>query len=102
MNLKHKFPDKSPKTAFRVMDGEAVVVIPEDNEVKILNEVGSRVWELIDGNRDITKITSLICNEFDISHETAREDIMKFIDELYHKKMVILLDSPNTQEGKCT
>jgi hypothetical protein len=98
MNLGDKYPDKSPLTAARLMDGEAVVVVPQDNEVKILNEVGSRIWELLDGRRDINRICSIISSEFVVSYDEAVEDIVEFINELCEKKMVVMLESPKDNE----
>ncbi|MCK5139364.1 MAG: PqqD family protein [Thermodesulfovibrionia bacterium] len=98
MELKDKYPDKSPLTASRLMDGEAVVIMPQDNEVKILNEAGSRIWELLDGRQDISQISRVISDEFEVSCDKALEDIIGFIDELYQKKMVVLLDRPKSND----
>ena len=98
MELKDKYPDKSPLTASRLMDGEAVVIMPQDNEVKILNEAGSRIWELLDGRQDISQISRVISDEFGVSCDKALEDIIGFIDELYQKKMVVLLDRPKSND----
>ncbi len=97
MDLKGKYIDKSPETASRLMDGEAVIIIPQDNEVKILNEVGSRIWELLDGSHDIKQISDVISDEFEVSHDKALKDIMEFINELYQEKMVILLEEPKSK-----
>ena len=97
MDLKGKYIDKSPWTASRLMDGEAVIIIPQDNEVKILNEVGSRIWEILDGSCDIKQISDMISDEFEVSRDKALKDIMEFINELYQKKMVVLLEEPKNK-----
>jgi hypothetical protein len=98
MDLKGKYPDKSPMTASRIMDGEAVIIMPQDNEVKILNEVGSRIWDVLDGSQDIDQIISVISDEFDVTRDKALQDITEFIRELYQKNMVVLLDRPKEKE----
>ena len=94
MNLHSTYPLKSPQTASRVIDGEAVIIIPQDNEVKVLNEVGSRIWDLIDGQRDLNEVSTLISDEFEVSSGQAFEDITEFINDLSRKKMVNLNSSP--------
>lgn len=97
MDLIGKYPDKSLHTASRLIDKEAVVIIPKDNEVKVLNEVGSRIWELLDGSRNIRQIATVISDEFEVGYDKTLSDIVKFVDELCRKKMAIL--SENAKEG---
>lgn len=98
MNLNDKYLDKSPQTASRIIDGEAVIIIPQEDNVKVLNGVGSRIWELLNGTRDVKQISSEISNEFDISHDEAFKDITEFVNELYQKNMVVVLNSPGENE----
>lgn len=83
-------PDKSPETASRLIDNEAVIIVIKENEVNVLNEVGSRVWDLIDGKKDVKQIASVISDEFNVSFDEAIKDTEMFIDELSRKNMVIL------------
>ena len=94
MSLQNRYPLKSPLVASRLIDGEAVIIIPQDNEVKVLNEVGSRIWELLDGQRDMINLSALIAGEFDVSPDQALEDITEFIADLWGRKMVVLHDRP--------
>jgi hypothetical protein len=94
MSLHNQYPLKSPQTASRVIDGEAVIITPQNNEVKVLNEVGSRIWDLLDGNLDMKEVSSVISDEFEVSFDQALEDTTEFIDDLHRQKMVLLHDSP--------
>ena len=98
MDLKNKYPDKAPQTASRLIDGEAVIVVPQKDEVKVLNEVGSIVWELLDGRNTIGQMAKVISEEFEISPENAEKDIVDFLCDLYEKDMVILLDEPRDED----
>ncbi len=99
MNLNNKYLDRSPQTASRIIEGEAVIIVPREDKVKVLNGIGSRIWELLNGTRDIEQITSEITSEFDVPHDEALKDIMEFINELYQKNMVVLLNSPKDNNG---
>ncbi len=94
MSLHSTYALKSPETASRVIDGEAVIITPQNNEVKVLNEVGSRIWELLDGRQNIRAVSSVISDEFDVSEDQAMEDTEEFINELSNRQMVLLHNSP--------
>ncbi|RMF93791.1 MAG: PqqD family protein [Candidatus Schekmanbacteria bacterium] len=44
-----------------------------------LNEVGAKIWELIDGKRKIKDIRDAILEEFDATEEQVNEDLREFI-----------------------
>jgi hypothetical protein len=92
MKLAEKYPVLHPQVAARIIDGEAVIVLPESGQVNVLNEVGSRIWELIDGTRSVGEITEIIVAEYDVTAEQAERDISDFIQELVDNKMLVLAD----------
>lgn len=47
-----------------------------------LNEVGARVYELIDGERRVREIVESIVSEFDIERGDAENDVRVFIEQL--------------------
>ena len=47
-----------------------------------VNEVGARVYELIDGKRSLRAIVEAIMAEFDVAFETAESDVRDFISQL--------------------
>jgi hypothetical protein len=94
MSLHNQYPLKSSQTASRIIEGEAVIITPQNNEVKVLNEVGSRIWDLLDGRLDMKEVSSVISDEFEVSFDQALEDTTEFIDELLQRKMVLLHNSP--------
>ena len=92
MKLAEKYPVFHPQVAARIIDGEAVIVLPESGQVNVLNEVGSRIWELIDGTRSVGEITEIIVAEYDVTAEQAERDVEEFIQELVENKMLVLAD----------
>lgn len=75
-------------TSFKVIDGEALVVLPHTGEYKILNGVGSLVWQLLDGSRDLDSIISRVCDEFEVGPEQARSDVEQFLLDLDRAQML--------------
>ena len=80
--FKKMIPKRNSDAAFRVIDGEAMVVLPEKGEVKVLNNVGSRIWELMDGSATIEEISKIICMEYEVEEKNAISDVMDFLKEL--------------------
>jgi len=79
---------KSPKTAWRIIEGEAVILSMESKVLRGLNPVGSRIWELIDGQRSLEEITGTIVLEFDVTPADAAQDVRAFIQELLDRGLV--------------
>ena len=69
------------RTACRVIDGKAVVIAIDQNQVHVLNGVGTRVWELCDG-RPLTAIVAQIVTEFEVEHARAESDVHAFARQL--------------------
>ncbi len=66
----------------RTIGGEAVVVVQSAAEVMVLNEVGTRVIELVDGSRTVGDIVELLLGEFNVGDEQLVADVSTFLDEL--------------------
>ena len=86
--MEKKIPIKSRSTASQIIDGEAVIIVPSEQMVNILNSVGCRIWELTDGRKSIAEIAEILTEEFDVSYETALKDAIEFTGDLAEKKMM--------------
>ena len=80
----------NPMVVGRIVNDEAVLVLPEIGEVKVLNEVGSRIWELTDGTLSINQISTLIFDEFEIDKSTAQKDTLEFAVECLEMEIFII------------
>ena len=88
MKIEEKIPIKSPDIADQIIDGEAVIITPGQMMVNVLNAVGSRIWDLADGERNIENIAKILTEEFDVSYETALEDATEFTGDLAEKEIM--------------
>lgn len=77
-----KVPGPHPQAAFRVVDGEGVMVLARDGQIQVLNEVGARVYELVDGQRTIGSIAEIIVAEFNVGKAEAMSDVSEFVKQL--------------------
>jgi len=79
---------RHPHAAARNYDGEAFIVVPGLGEYNILNSLGSRVWELIDGTRGFEEIVDVITAEYEVSRDEAQKDVTEFLDALREHQMI--------------
>ena len=78
-----QYPRRHPEASFRQMGEEGgLVVLPNRNEVKVLNPVAIKVFGLLDGEHTPEQMASLVAEEFDVSEEQALEDVNGFVEEL--------------------
>lgn len=81
-------PVRSAATAWRVIEGEAVILSMDTKILRGLNPVGSRVWEMIDGRRSVDEIVDAIAREFTTERATAATDVGAFVRELLDRGLV--------------
>ncbi len=74
--------EQSPRTAARVVEGRALVIVIDDRKLHSLNGVGTRVWELAEGGRTLGEIADALVAEFDVTRDVALADARQFIGEL--------------------
>jgi hypothetical protein len=85
------------KTAYRTIDGEAVVVNLKESVFHTLNPVATFIWEQADGRIKTRQIIERICEEFEVDRDMAEKDCLEFLGELVGKSLVVL--SPDPVEG---
>ncbi len=79
---------KDPNIVSREIGGEVILVpikrkLADVNAIYLLqDDVSIRIWELIDGQRNVHEIRDTICKEFDVDQREAEEDLNKFLKQL--------------------
>jgi hypothetical protein len=81
-------PIPNPGVVSRLINNEAVLVLPTRGKIQVLNEVGARIWNLIDGSRTAGDIISLIESEYLVSSEDAKRDTMLFLSQLADREII--------------
>jgi hypothetical protein len=76
--------------------GEEFVLVPicasaaQVDSVYVLNEVGARTWELLDGSRTVTEICAAIVAEFEVDPEVVARDLRDFLADLEQVSAIAL------------
>jgi hypothetical protein len=47
-----------------------------------MDEIGSLIWKLIDGQTTVQEIVEAVCGSYDIGHAEATKDVSEFLDAL--------------------
>ncbi|HYB73900.1 MAG TPA: PqqD family protein [Candidatus Sulfotelmatobacter sp.] len=79
--------ERDPTFVSRQIAGETILVPIRQNmgdleSVYSVNEVGTRVWELLDGSRTLGDIRDRIADEFEVGMEALARDLLEFLKQL--------------------
>lgn len=83
-----KVYQRSSETRYRILEGEAVVVCLDAGEVFVLNDVGARVMDLLDGRRTLADIRDLLLIEYEVGKAQLEQDLHSYIHELKEARIV--------------
>jgi hypothetical protein len=77
----------------RRISGETILVpvaghVGDLDSVYTLNEVGSFIWDLIDGRRSARAIAEAVAAEYDVASDQAARDVADLLGELEAKGLV--------------
>lgn len=79
----------SPDAAWRRIDGLVAIVSLGANRVRLLNRVGSYLWERCDG-RSVGSLHRELCEHFSVSEDVALTDLEAFVTDLAGRGLVTL------------
>lgn len=73
---------RSSAVRFRVLDDEGVVIHQKAGEVLVVNEVGARVLQLLDGKRTVGAVVESLTEEWQVTPEDLRRDVEDYLRRL--------------------
>ena len=78
----------SPDALYKNLDGEAVLVSLKNSTYYGLDEVGTRIWELIQGKGSLGAVLEGVLAEYDVAERDAAGDLLKLVDELLEQGLL--------------
>lgn len=75
--------------------GESVILNLKSGTYYGLNEVGSRVWELIQEPKTVQDIYDSILQEYDVEVQTCQRDVQTLLNDLLTAQLVEIQDAAN-------
>ncbi len=73
---------QSSRTASRVVDGQAVVIVIDRQHLHTLNGVGTFVWTHAERPIGIDQLVDQLVAEYEVPPHRAREEVLHFAGEL--------------------
>lgn len=65
--------------------GQSVI---ESNGLYALNELGSFIWDMLPDVESIDDIVKEVLNEYEVDEETAKNDIIEFINKMKELQII--------------
>ena len=70
------------------IDGETVMMSIENGQYYGLDDIGSRIWELIEKPIKVSDLIDTLLERFDVDRETCERDVLKFLNELNEDRIL--------------
>jgi len=72
----------SPDVLAQEVSGEMVLLDLEKEQYLGLNEVGTRIWQLLQEHQDLALIYDVLKDEYEVDEALLEADLNKLIDEM--------------------
>ena len=83
---------RNPNQVFSEVDDEVVMLSITNSEYYNLNEIGSIIWRQLKESTSLNKLISKLTQEFEVSEDECRTDVLPFINELLELGIIEMLD----------
>jgi len=80
----------SPDVLYQTVEGRAVLLDLRDERYYSLDDVGTRMWQLLLDHQEISIIADRMVELYDVEAEELRRDLAGFISKLAAAKLVEL------------
>lgn len=79
---------KGEDVVARFLEDRAILLHPDSRHPFRLNEVGTRIWELMDRHNRIEDLIEALSGVYEIDRDQAFPDIMAFLEELLKRNLI--------------
>lgn len=79
----------NPNVITQVLTEGAAIVKTDSEQVTIINSTGYAIWSLLDGQRSLEEVTSLVASQFNTTPETVSKEVVAFTEQLLAKGFTI-------------
>lgn len=70
------------------MDGETVMMDIDKGKYYGFNNVGSRIWELVEKPIKVDDVISALLKEFNIDNKICENSVITFLNRLYYEDLI--------------
>lgn len=73
---------------WREIEKKAVIVSIKDNEVIVLNEVGTEIWKFLNNERKLDQIIEHVLSMFEADRSTVKRDVEEFLEKMQQRELL--------------
>ena len=78
---------------YEIIDGEAVIVLNENNSMISLNRMGTEIFSILRNSASFfNRLFEYVCDNYDIDRETATMDLKEFITSLREYGLIVVTE----------
>ena len=70
------------------LGGEAVILGLESGQYYSLNDVGTRIWELVQGPTTVLDVRDAILVEYDVPPERCEQDVLDVLEDMASEGLI--------------
>jgi hypothetical protein len=71
---------RGTRVAARKVAGEMVILSADDSSLYVLNDIGTAVWEAVDGRTPLSAIVDdVVCRDYEVDRDSALRDVREFV-----------------------
>jgi len=83
---------RAPDVYATTIDGDVVVFNVEKGQYYGMQEVGVRIWELIEQPASIAAVCDTLMDEFSVDRATCEQHVLKFVKDLREAQLIEVRD----------
>ena len=72
---------RNPQIMFTDLDDAVVMMDADEGMYYELDPVGARIWTLLETERSVEEMCTLLVAEYDVTPETCRDDVLAFLEQ---------------------
>ena len=89
---------RSDDVLFQELDGEAVLLDLSSEQYFGLDEVGTRIWQLLETQNSLGVIQQTLLDEYEVSEDQLRDDLIGFAQRLNDAGLIKVHAEPETSD----
>ena len=84
------YPKQRSDVTSQTINGEAVILDRESQQIHQLNESGSFIWDQCDGETPVSEIIRCVTERFEVEHDVAAADVNRAVEELRNAGLLVV------------
>jgi hypothetical protein len=87
INLKSIVVQSNDQVSAKI-DEEAVMMSIEQGKYYGLDEIGTRIWKLLEQPQSVSEILKTLMKEYEVDNETCEKDVLNLLNGLFKEKLI--------------